>query len=372
MDSKAFKNLSESKLLRECTIVNEKKGSFTLDTKITPSESERIEFKQYSWPFSQDLEFTLLKTICGFLNRSGGTILIGVNDDKIIKGITLKSIDDLKLYFDNQKKKFYPYPEGLIKTVELPIKKYVGEAQERYRWLENTYVVRIEVSQGLLDKLYTFKFKDNIYSSFREDASLVTVDSFEKIHDKIYLKATCPQSKAKAIIYDEPDQKGLQESQNKKQPSEHKLKHNFLAITNIFKDKVDQFKEYLQDNLRQKNVDNFEVEIISEHITIVKSKYKIRNIKDAIDTFVKGNKQVLTFTHKYLPLQYGFISNQLTLKGIQKSDYDFISLVNQLCFNHKFKENGDLILNTSKNMKIVPQFYSNCKMDKIETLIKFE
>ncbi|EAR99451.2 divergent AAA domain protein (macronuclear) [Tetrahymena thermophila SB210] len=240
---------------RPSKYINERKGSYIYGTKITLPESHKLEFKDYGLPFTPNLNFTLLKTMCGFLNRSGGTILIGVNDDKIIKGIKINNMDQLKLHFDELKKRFFPEPLGFIKTVEIPVKKYIGEDQEKYTWLPNTYVVRIEVSQGYLDKLYTFKFPNNekqetVYSAFREDASLRTLDTFEKIYEKIYQKALCPESKSKAIIYEEPDQQGLEECQNFQKPEEHKIKHNSLAFTNILRDRIKDFKKYLEDYLK--------------------------------------------------------------------------------------------------------------------------
>ncbi|KAL4508396.1 hypothetical protein ABPG72_003700 [Tetrahymena utriculariae] len=374
LSNKILQSLSKSKIIH-----HERKGSYILDTKICSAESFNLEFKNYSWPFSQDLNFTLLKAICGFLNRSGGTILIGVNDDRVVKGITIQNIDQLKLHFDNLKRRFYPLPQGFIKIMEIPIKKYVGESQEKYTWLPNIYIIRIEVSQGYLDKLYTFKFQkdqqqETLYSSFREDASLVTIDSFDKIYEKIYQKAICPENKAKIIIYDQPDQEGLQESQNQnqqQQPQEHNIKHQYIAFTNIFKDKMDQFQQYLEDNLNQLNVQKYEVVLVSEYIIIIKSK-KINKVKEALNQFIMNNNQILTFTYKQQPLQFGFINNIITLKGIQKNDIDFIKLTHQLNFEHRFKENGDLIIYTSKNMRIVPQFYSECKFEKIQIFIKFE
>lgn len=89
------------------------------------SENEKLEFKDYSWPFVKDknlcLEFTLLKTICSFLNTSGGTILIGVDDDRIIQGVKIKSISEVKDYIDGLESYFYPNPSGLIKSILISV-----------------------------------------------------------------------------------------------------------------------------------------------------------------------------------------------------------------------------------------------------------
>jgi hypothetical protein len=78
---------------------------------IRKGENKYIEFKE---TFSKnikggnrdkDIEKSSLKSIVGFLNSEGGTLLIGVSDDGRIKGIEndfFKSADKYKLYFQNK------------------------------------------------------------------------------------------------------------------------------------------------------------------------------------------------------------------------------------------------------------------------------
>ncbi len=60
---------------------------------ITQGEGPLIEFKSsFRWDFQQskinrDLETVVLKTIAGFMNSGGGSLLIGVADDKQIMGL---------------------------------------------------------------------------------------------------------------------------------------------------------------------------------------------------------------------------------------------------------------------------------------------
>jgi len=83
-----------------------------------------------------------MKTICGFLNRQGGTILIGVNDDKKVVGINLNGlVDEVKLYFDKLKRSFFPIPMGLIETVEVPVRRCVGD--NSFVWVPNMYILRV-------------------------------------------------------------------------------------------------------------------------------------------------------------------------------------------------------------------------------------
>jgi predicted HTH transcriptional regulator len=53
---------------------------------------------------SESLITTLKNTVCAFLNSQGGVILIGVDNDSIVKGIRLDSDeqDQLKLFFTHR------------------------------------------------------------------------------------------------------------------------------------------------------------------------------------------------------------------------------------------------------------------------------
>ena len=81
---------------------------------IKKGESEKLEFKSSArWDYRQkiknkQLEKTILKTIAGFLNVRGGTLIIGVDDDKNVLGLerdikTLKkkNLDGYKLFLGN-------------------------------------------------------------------------------------------------------------------------------------------------------------------------------------------------------------------------------------------------------------------------------
>lgn len=54
---------------------------FYKDEVLDESESLTLEYKDYGYPWSQPLCHTIKKTICGFLNRNGGILLIGITED---------------------------------------------------------------------------------------------------------------------------------------------------------------------------------------------------------------------------------------------------------------------------------------------------
>jgi len=79
-------------------------------------ESERLEYKSsLRWDLIQkiinkDLEKVIVKSVAGFLNTSGGTLLIGVDDDGNILGIE----QDLKLLKKNNSDSFYQLLINLV------------------------------------------------------------------------------------------------------------------------------------------------------------------------------------------------------------------------------------------------------------------
>ena len=89
--SALFYNILGKKLLQIQQLNNElQKDLYVL---ITQSESSLLEFKSsFRWDFNENkinrsLELAVLKTIAGYMNSEGGTLLIGVNDDGEILGI---------------------------------------------------------------------------------------------------------------------------------------------------------------------------------------------------------------------------------------------------------------------------------------------
>lgn len=67
-----------------------------VDKLIEEGENQRVEFKQTSLtscdeiprPNDPRMKYAIAKTVCGFLNTGGGTLLIGVHDDGHIVGLT--------------------------------------------------------------------------------------------------------------------------------------------------------------------------------------------------------------------------------------------------------------------------------------------
>lgn len=74
---------------------------------INKGEGLTIEFKRAIDAVPQNL----FETVCAFLNRNGGTILLGVNDDKTIEGVNPLMADELCKHISNlsnNAQKLYP------------------------------------------------------------------------------------------------------------------------------------------------------------------------------------------------------------------------------------------------------------------------
>ena len=140
------------------------------------------EFKNYYLPFRKEQADELKRQFCGFLNAEGGRIYIGINDDRIVKGISLneKEMDILGNELVNYTYNFYPSLrlENKIRIDFIPIK------DKKNKIIQGLFVIKIIVKQGDTKKLYSLN-KDNCYiSSMRlkgQVANLTTDEIYKEI-----------------------------------------------------------------------------------------------------------------------------------------------------------------------------------------------
>jgi len=64
---------------------------------ISGGENQKVEFKEATFQFPRDT----YETICAFLNTDGGIILLGVDDDGNIQGVTENCVDEIKDCFSS-------------------------------------------------------------------------------------------------------------------------------------------------------------------------------------------------------------------------------------------------------------------------------
>ena len=129
-------------------------------------EDETIEYKNYKMPLdykydsnvandkhTQEITFQLKKQICGFLNRKGGRIYIGINDSKIVIGnhLNSKDRDKTRNELTNLTSDFFPKCRTeKIRVVFVPVRNKISD-----RHINNLYVIKIIIKQGEVNRLYS-------------------------------------------------------------------------------------------------------------------------------------------------------------------------------------------------------------------------
>jgi ATP-dependent DNA helicase RecG len=76
---------------------------------LSHGEDYNIEFKQCR----DSVSHSVYETVCSFLNHSGGTIILGVNDDGTLDGVNLENVESMRKNIVNtlkNKELFSPTP----------------------------------------------------------------------------------------------------------------------------------------------------------------------------------------------------------------------------------------------------------------------
>ena len=155
---------------------------FYKDEELKEGEDEFIEFKNYSYPFSQDKIDELKRQYCGFLNNHGGRIYLGINDLRIVKGIKLdyKSRDTIRNELINYTYDFYPKCRiNNINIYFIPIKSI-----ETKKPINNLFVIQIIVLPGEPYNLYSLTNKGGFISAIRLPGQCINLTA-EEIYSEI-------------------------------------------------------------------------------------------------------------------------------------------------------------------------------------------
>lgn len=99
-----------NEFIEDLKTTKEPEDGESIEELIEKGENQRIEFKEtFLWDIhreqpNKDLKETVAKEICAFANSNGGTLIIGVNDEKEIKGLDrdLKQMKDSRDKFEIQ------------------------------------------------------------------------------------------------------------------------------------------------------------------------------------------------------------------------------------------------------------------------------
>lgn len=183
--------------------------SFYYDELLSIEEGLHVEYKNYRWPLSSNLIDTLKNQMCGFLNSLGGRVYIGVNDDRIVKGVYLKpkKKDLIRNQITNYTFDFWPKCRtNKIEVTFIPIKTK-NKSEEKY--LENIYVIKIIVKQGDPNKLYSTSSKGfNAYVRLPGQCVLL---SAEEITDEIVKRRENPKNSVDDKAFDDPQPENANE-----------------------------------------------------------------------------------------------------------------------------------------------------------------
>jgi hypothetical protein len=166
--------------------------SFVHRERLPEDESQTVEYKKYNWPFNDSLRDTLQRMICSFLNRRGGRIYIGVDDDRVVHGIRLTSDqrDKLKQEILYIVKDFEPNVKNteLINFYFLPIRK---PSTSDKNCIPGLFVVKIIVKQGDTSKLYSVT-NGHFRAYIRNDGQSANLSARE-IVDHIQKRTKAPE-----------------------------------------------------------------------------------------------------------------------------------------------------------------------------------
>lgn len=66
-----------------------------LEALVSSRERQQVEFKQ-QLPKDDESKFKVMKTVCAFANGQGGSLLVGVDDDRNLVGVPEQSVDRLR------------------------------------------------------------------------------------------------------------------------------------------------------------------------------------------------------------------------------------------------------------------------------------
>ena len=178
-----------------------KRTFFYKDEKLIYGEDLYIEYKNYKLPFSSQNIEEIKKQICAFLNSKGGRIFIGIDDNKIVRGIQLdyKKLDETRNNLINYTYEFFPKCRlNKINVLFIPIK-YVNDI-----YIQNLYVIKIIIHQGETNQLYSIIDKGGFISYLRLPGQCANLTA-EEIRDEIIRRYISPETPIDEKEYVDPE-----------------------------------------------------------------------------------------------------------------------------------------------------------------------
>ena len=150
---------------------------------INAGESNSVEFKKCT----TELSSSVFESICAFLNRNGGHLLIGISDNKEVIGLKENHIENqIKNLINtlNNPQLFNPTIYLSPEIVEIDGKKIiylnVPESSQVHRYKAKVYD---RVGEADNDITYNYQLVDNLHLKKRKDSSENTVYPYLNIQD---------------------------------------------------------------------------------------------------------------------------------------------------------------------------------------------
>ena len=152
------------------------------EEQLMEEENEYTEFKNYSYPFTQEKIDEIKRQYCGFLNSHGGRIYLGITDLRVVKGLFLdyKTRDTLKNELINYTYDFYPKCRiDKINVYFIPVRSTITR-----KAIKKLYVIKILVMPGEPYNLYSINNKGGYISTLRLPGQCINLTA-EEIHTEI-------------------------------------------------------------------------------------------------------------------------------------------------------------------------------------------
>ena len=219
---------------------------FIYEEHIYQYEDLYTEFKNYYLPFRKEQTDELKRQICGFLNAEGGRIYIGINDNRIVKGISLKEkeIDILGNELVNYTYNFYPplRLENKIRVDFIPIK------DKKNKNIKGLFVIKIIIKQGDPKKLYSLT-KDNCFKSSMRLKGQVANLSTEEIYNEIIKRYNGEVKVVDENEFNDVEPEPISSNFNNENKNIYTNNNNFIYDKKIIKNKFIKNNENINKQL---------------------------------------------------------------------------------------------------------------------------
>ena len=229
---------------------------FYLNEKLIFGEDMFIEYKNYHFPFSDKNKEEFKKQICSFLNSKGGRIYVGISDDKVVYGNLLNYHDKdqntneiVNLTYD-----FFPKCRTKVDVTFIPIK------NKDNIYIKNLYIIKIIVSQGDTNTLYSITNKGGFISYLRLKGQCALLTA-EEIKNQLINRDKNPE---KPINSDEfidpaPDNPELIKANDKIKNLGNQLKNMNLNNYNLEQNYFNEDDEEEFDDEEEEDEDEYNI-----------------------------------------------------------------------------------------------------------------